>query len=53
MSPGEPNRGDVWSINLDPNFGRKRAGTRRSLCMPRVQPINDRFAVMMKEGQLA
>jgi mRNA interferase MazF len=31
MSASEPNRGDVWSINLDPTVGRKQAGTRPAL----------------------
>ena len=28
---GEPSRGDVWSINLDPTTGREQSGTRPAL----------------------
>ncbi len=31
MSASEPNRGDVWTINLDPTVGREQAGTRPAL----------------------
>jgi mRNA interferase MazF len=31
MSASEPNRGDVWSINLDPTVGREQAGMRPAL----------------------
>lgn len=31
MSASEPNRGDVWSINLDPTVGREQAGIRPAL----------------------
>jgi|SRR5215813_9898606 len=31
MSASKPNRGDVWSINLDPTIGREQAGTRPAL----------------------
>src|ERR1035437_6237956 len=31
MSASEPNRGDVWSINLDPTIGREQAGVRPAL----------------------
>jgi mRNA interferase MazF len=31
MSAPEPNRGDIWSINLDPTVGRAQAGTRPAL----------------------
>ena len=31
MSASEPERGDVWSISLDPTLGREQAGTRPAL----------------------
>jgi mRNA interferase MazF len=31
MSDSKPNRGDVWSINLDPTIGREQAGVRPAL----------------------
>jgi mRNA interferase MazF len=31
MSAPEPNRGDIWSINLDPTVGREQAGTHPAL----------------------
>src|ERR1700757_3699424 len=31
MSASDPNRGDIWSINLDPTLGREQAGTRPAL----------------------
>ena len=33
MSASEPNRGDVWSISLDPTLGREQAGTRPALVL--------------------
>ena len=31
MSDSQPNRGDVWSIDLDPTIGREQAGVRPAL----------------------
>jgi mRNA interferase MazF len=33
MSMGQPSRGDVWEVNLDPTIGREQAGTRPALLL--------------------